>query len=382
MDELPQLPPPAFETLSIHHAEDPRRFEGAIVPPIFQNSLFTFESVEDWGKGYHYTRDDNPTTEIVEKKLAAMEQGEQGRCFASGMAAATSAILSRVKAGEHVVAVRNCYGGVQHILQNHMERLGISATFVPGTELSQFERATLGNTKAFYLESPTSCFFELQDIEEVCAFARSKGIATIIDNTYSTPYFQNPLTMGVDLVLHSASKYLGGHADIIGGVVVGRKDVMEGVRAHGIIFGGMMDPFAAWLMLRGIRTLPIRLERHQQNALKVAEWLEGHPAVERVNYPGLASHPQAALVRKQMRGTSGLLSFLPKTTDEARIAAFMNSLVYFRLGCSWGGFESLAVRVGREEVGPGHAHTTVRLHVGLEGVNDLIADLDRAMRRL
>lgn len=379
------LPPPAFETRVVHHAEDPQRFEGAIIPPIFQNSLFAYPSIEELGAEgrFNYTRDRNPTTDILEQKLAAMECGEQARCFGSGMGAISAAILSCVKGGDHVVAVTNCYGPTAMFLKYLQGKFGLDLTFITGQDSGEFERVTKPNTTLFYLESPSSLFFELQDFETVTAFAKSRGIATIADNSYASPYFQNPLTMGVDMVVHSATKYLGGHSDIVAGVAVGSAERMQGLMAdEAPLIGAILDPFASWLMLRGIRTLHVRLERHFQTALRIAEWLEKQPAVDEVFYPALASHPQAALYRRQMRGASGLVSFRPKTLDPARIGPAMNRLKYYRFGCSWGGFESLALPAHWVDLEGGQRRCTVRLHVGLENAEDLIADLGRMLEAL
>jgi cystathionine beta-lyase/cystathionine gamma-synthase len=376
--------PARFETLCIHAFEDASLFHGAVAPPIYQNSLFAFPSYEDWRSGephYSYTRAQNPTTEVLERKMAVLEGGEAARAFASGMGAIMAAVTSCVKAGGHVVTVENCYG--RALFDRILGRFGVEYTIVPGTEVSQFEEATRPNTMLYYLESPCSMTFRVQDIAEVSGLAKTKGIATIVDNTYCTPYFQNPLSLGAELVMHSASKYLGGHSDVVAGVAVGSEERVKALTAsEGVLMGASLDPFAAWLVVRGLRTLPVRLKQHQRNAGIVARWLEEHPAVEEVYYPGLASHPQVEIIGKQMRGSSGLLSFTLRQTEDARVIEAVNKLRYFRLGCSWGGFESLAVPMRTQEIGPGHSRWMWRLHVGIEHIDDLMSDLDSSLSAL
>jgi cystathionine beta-lyase len=392
---------PGFETLCAHYAEDPARFLGAVVPPIFQNSLFAAPDCETFaapGKGYpatyEYTRVANPTTDILEAKLAALEKTEAARCFASGDAAVTAAILHGVRSGDHVVAVETSYGPTKAILQGYLRKFNVSVSWVLGTDVQQFADALQPNTKLIYLESPSSLVFHLQDLPAVAALAQERGILTVIDNSWASPYFQNPVELGVDLVVHTTTKYLGGHSDVVGGVVIGARTHLDSIKAReGTLLGGILDPFAAWLTLRGLRTLAVRLDRHQQSALRVARYLEAHPRVARVLYPGLESHPQYALARRQMRGNNGLLSFALK--DGTREAAFqvINRLRYFHIAVSWGGYESLAIPIGFPELDdpdvayvagqagtPDNLRWGARLHVGLESVDDLLEDLDQALR--
>lgn len=373
----------------MHAGEDPARFAGAVVPPIFQNSLFASPDVETFlnryaphSAVYDYTRVANPTTDILEAKLAALERTEAARCFGSGMAAVTAAVMHGVKAGDHAIAVDTVYGPTRNLLSAYMARYDVAVTFVPGTDPQQFADAILPNTRLIYLESPSSVVFRLQDLAAVAALARERGITTVADNSWASPYFQNPADFGIDLVLHSATKYLGGHSDIVAGVVLGPKAHLDGLKdQEGCLLGGILDPFAAWLMLRGLRTLPLRMERHQANGLAVARFLEAHPKIARVHYPGLPSHPQYELARRQMRGSSGLLSFELKDGGQAAAFAMVDRLRYFAIGVSWGGFESLAVPFGfpSEERG-GEMRWGARLHVGLETVEDLLEDLDSALK--
>jgi cystathionine beta-lyase len=379
---------PGFETLCAHGGDEPARWLGAPVPPIYQNSLFTAPNVDAFlaragrqPEVYDYSRVANPTTDVLEHKLAALEGAGAARCFASGMAAVSAAILHCVKAGEHLVAVDTIYGPTRKLLTEYLPRYGVSTTFVAGTDPQQFVDALRPNTRLIYLESPSSLVFELQDLQAIAAIARERGILTAIDNSWATPYFQNPLALGIDLVIHSATKYLGGHSDLVAGVVLGSAERMRALcEWEGQLLGGMLDPFAAWLLLRGVRTLPVRLDRHQQSATAIATYLEAHPKVARVYYPGLPSHPQYALGQRQMRGASGLLSFVLKKPGLDPVRQLVDRLRYFGIGVSWGGFESLAIPI--PVPGPHVAEPPwgIRLHIGLESLPDLQGDLESALR--
>lgn len=366
------------EEICVHWGEDPERYLGAVVPPIFQNSLFTAPSVEARTGRYLYTREANPTTDILNAKMAALEKTQAARSFASGMAAISAALLSQLKSGDHVVCVHNVYHPTRRLLQEYLHRFGVETTFVRGTEAAHFEQAIRPNTRVFYLESPTSLNFLLQPLKEVCALAKQHGITTIIDNTWATPLFQRPAEMGVDLVVHSATKYLSGHSDVIAGVVCASEPHIEAIHREMTLLGGIADPFAAWLVLRGLRTLPVRLHQHQQNALEVARWLSEHPAVNRVLYPGLPSHPQHDLACQQMQGFSGLFSFTLKQNRRETAVNVANALQRFHLGVSWGGYESLALPMLIEDY-DGQSRWGLRLHIGLEPPSLLINDLDRAL---
>ncbi len=378
---------PGFETLCQHAGEDPTRYLGAVVPPIYQASLFTspdcdtfVHRAERHPQVYDYTRVANPTTDILQAKIAAIEHCEAARCFASGDAAVAATILHCVGAGDHVVAVDTVYGPTKAILSNYLARFQVSTTFVPGTEVDDFARAIQPNTRLIFLESPSTMVFRLQDIRAVTALAKERNIVTALDNSWCSPYFQNPADMGVDLVIHSATKYLGGHSDLVAGVVAGARTHVDAIASReGSLLGSILDPFAAWLMLRGLRTLALRMERHQSNALAVARFLEQHPRVSRVHYPGLPSHPQYELGRRQMRGTSGLMSFELKDATREDVFRVLDRLRYFRIGVSWGGFESLALPV-RFPAPPSPPECWgARIHVGLETVEDLLEDLDNAL---
>ncbi|MDF2670239.1 MAG: cystathionine gamma-lyase [Paenibacillus sp.] len=369
------------EDICAHLGDDYDRYLGAIVPPIFQNSLFTRKTINH---GYTYTRVSNPTTEIAERKIAALEEGEEARCFSSGMAAISAALTYYLEKDSHVICPRAVYVPTKAFLETYMSKFGCEVTLVSGDSVEEIEQAIRPNTKVIYLESPLSNIFSLQDLSAISALAKANGIATIIDNTWATPLYQNPLKYGIDLVVHSASKYLGGHSDILGGVIVGNKQVMESITNNErSLFGAVMDPHQAWLLIRSLRTLPVRMRQHQENALKVASFLEGHPLISSVYYPGLPSHPQYELGCSQMSGYSGLLSFVPKG-DKQQITKMMKSLRYFEEGPSWGGFESLINSPGlwvNEETSAqaGIPIGLMRISVGLENADSIMEDLDRAL---
>ncbi|HHY23151.1 MAG TPA: aminotransferase class I/II-fold pyridoxal phosphate-dependent enzyme [Clostridiaceae bacterium] len=372
------------EDICTHYGEDSDKYMGAVVPPIFQTTVF---SRKNGNYGYVYTRINNPTTEIVENKIAALEGGEAAKCFSSGMAAITTAILQYTYAGSHVIAPKNIYPPAQVFLQDNLRKFGVEATFVDGTDVSEIEKNIRPNTSLIYLESPVSMIFKLQDLEQISSIAKSHGVVTVIDNTWATPIFQNPLKLGIDIVVHSASKYLGGHSDIIGGALISSKKIVDEITDNGRSFlGGVMDPHQSWLLLRGIRTLPLRMERHYQNAIKVAEFLEKHEKVKRVIYPGLKSHPQYELACRQMTGCSGLMSFVLDYSKE-QIMRFVKKLRLFYECPSWGGYECLINAPGAgisKEVSErtGIPIGLVRISVGLENVETIIKDLDDALKIL
>ncbi len=389
-----------IETMISHYAEERENYEGAVVPPIFQNSLFTFENWEAIDKAFDdrintsiYSRGRNPGVHIVEKKLAALAGGEKSKLFTSGMAAITAAIMHFLNAGDHVIALKNMYGPANNLIHVYLkQKMGIESSFVFGTELSDFENAIQENTKLIYLESPSSAVFSIQDIEKVCKLAHKNGIKTIIDNTWATPIFQQPLKMGVDLEVHSCSKYIGGHSDVVAGLVIGNAADIDSISVNEFeLLGGKIAPIEAWLIMRSLRTLPIRMKAHQEHALEVAEYLENHPKVQQVRYPGLKGFSQYELAKKQMSGYSGLMSFKLVSTNLDQIKLFFNSLELFMIGVSWGGHESLIYAPAisyLKEMSPqqfdalGISLGDMRISVGLENVEDLIADLEQALNKI
>lgn len=366
-----------------HLGDDYTQYLGAVVPPIFENTLFTRK---EKSFGYAYTRIDNPTVRVTEQKIARLEHGTHALIFASGMAAITASLMASLSAGDHVIAVRSIYGPVHAFLTDTLSRYGVSSDFVHGDSVEEFEKAAKPSTKVIYLESPSSNVFKVQDIRAISAFAHSKGIRVIIDNTWATPYFQNPLDLGADVTVHSASKYLGGHSDIIAGALVTKDPELASFgAAERANFGACVDPFKAWLLTRSLRTFPLRMEKHSKNAMAVAKFLSSHPMVERVFYPGLESDRYHELAVSQMSGFSGLMSFVAKAPLPEVMKA-MKSLQYFEEGPSWGGYESLfnspgaapAEALEKADLVPG----MIRISVGLEDADSLCADLDNALNSL
>ncbi len=381
------LPNCGFETLCTHYAEDPAEQQGAAAPPIYQTSTFIYPDAEAFwnrrrgdGPHYDYTRVGNPTTAMLEAKLARLEGGTWAYGFGSGMGAISAALRAVLKAGDHVVAQAHVYGPTQTYLRQ-LARFGIEATFLTTSEAGALLGACRPQTRLIYFESPTSGHFEIVDIRAVVAGARGRGIVTAFDNSWATPYFQRPLELGVDLVTHSATKYLNGHSDVVAGFVVGRDDGELHARVQEEVeyAGATLDPFAAWLMLRGLRTLPMRMEYHQRSALAVARMLAAHGRVAVVNHPGLERHPGHELARRQMRGCSSLFSFALHDQSREATARVLDRLRLFRAGVSWGGHESLAIGGTFFSAPDEPKRWLIRLHVGLESTEDLLADLRQAL---
>jgi cystathionine beta-lyase len=380
------------EQIVTHLGDEYERFHGAVVPPIYQNSLFVFENFEqlteamkDEQSSYLYWRGTNPTVEIVEKKLAALEKGEKCKLFSSGMAAISAAILTFLKADDHVLSISNIYGPTTKFF-TYIEKFGITHTNTLNTDLEAIESLIRPNTKVIYLESPTTMSFKLVDLKAIAALAKQRGIKTIIDNTWATPIFQNPITYGIDIVAHSVSKYLGGHSDLVGGALITSKEIMDHLFYHEYqLLGGVMPPYEAWLLMRGLRTLPIRMKAHQESGLKIASFLEEHAAVKKINYPGLPSSPDYQLGKQQLKGYAGLLSFELKDNRFEVVRAVINHLKQFQIGVSWGGFESLVIspnygynvdQLVKSGMDPG----LIRISVGLEHVDELMEDLEAALK--
>jgi len=369
----------SHETIVTHDLHDQRHY-GAVTHPIYQNSLFTFQTHEELEEALDYevgsmiyTRGNNPTVQALEERLAALEGGERARCFASGMAAIAAAILSTVQAGDHIVCVDGSYGPAKRLMEDYLVKFQIETTFVDGKDMDQIRNAVRPNTRLFYLESPTSFLFELQDLRQCAALAKKVGAKTIIDGTWASPIFQSPLTLGIDLVVHSMTKYISGHSDLIGGVVIGAKQHMDQLfREEFQLIGGILHPQSAALFMRGLRTLPLRMHKLHENGLKVAQYLGTQSFITKINHPGLISHPQHELYRAQMSGCGSLFSFETDISME-HMRSWANMLQYFRKGVSWGGFESLVFMRNQ----PG-GRVVVRLYVGLEEPDDLFNDLKQA----
>lgn len=392
---LERTPGQTMETSVLQDELDPL---GGAAPPLHQTSLFTFESfgqmlatVSGERDGFVYTRGRNPTVGAFEAKVAMLEGAETACAFASGMAAIAAAIVGNTSSGDRIVCVRNVYPDAYRLMTGLLPRLGVRTEFVDGSDSASVVAALQGKdgepaAKILYLESPTTLLFELQDIEVLSSAAKQVGAVTIVDNSWATPLGQRPLRHGADLVVHSASKYLSGHSDVVAGVVAGNREAVERLRRSELmLLGGKLSPFDAWLLLRGLRTLPIRIERHRQSAVRIARYLEGHELVREVRYPGFGER-QAALFERYFAGSSGLLSF--DLAHESLVEPFVDALRLFRIGVSWGGFESLVYPALMSHLagGPDGAarafdvpRSLVRLHVGLEDAADLEWDLAHAL---
>lgn len=383
------MQPTDDQMIALHHGEDPAVQQRAVVPPIYMTSLHVFPMMEtylqaDSEKDLIYGRVGNPTIQVVEEKIAELERGKRALLFSSGMAALTTAILTCCQAGDHIICLHNCYGPtVEFLKEVCIPRLSMQVSFVEANTAA-IEAAIRPETRLMLLESPTSLVFEVIDLEAIAKVAKAHGILTYIDNTYCTPLYQKPLTLGIDIAMHTLSKYLGGHSDLIGGVLACADEDLGRRLSRGREFlGGILGPQEGWLVLRGLRTLSVRLAQHQAIALEVASFLENHPKVARVHYPGLHSHPQHALAMTQQSGSSGLLSFEIKGSTEEALA-ICNRLKVFQIGVSWGGFESLVVmpmtkRTPEQVATCGTTPQLVRIHCGLEGAGVLIADLRQAL---
>lgn len=379
------------ETAAVHGGSEPEHKSGPLATPIFQTSTFSVEDNDEQARVTHsdkfYTRYGNPTHTVAEKTIAELESAEAALLFASGMAAITTSILALVRAGDHIVAQADLYGGTLKFLSQWLPKFGVETSFVETTRADDFERVIRPNTRLMYLESPTNPTLKLVDVRRAVAIAKAHGLTTLMDNTFATPINQRPIESGVDIVLHSATKYMGGHSDLIAGVAAGSEKFMQQIWETRTVLGGTMDPQGAFLLLRGLKTLVVRVERHNQNALRIAQFLEKHPRVKRVNYPFLSSHPQHALAVKQMSGGGGLLSVeIDGTAEEAR--RFTESLRMFALAPSLGGVDSLVtlpVVTSHAMVSPeerkrmGITDQLVRLAIGIENADDLIADLEQAL---
>ena len=375
-----------FETDAIHAGQRPDKAYGAISTPIYQTSTFAFEDV---GKttGYEYSRMGNPTRKVLEDTLAKLEGGRAGFACASGLAA-ESIIIHLLKAGDHVVAVEDIYGGTFRLFQDVMTRFGLEFTFVKMSSRQAIESAIRPNTRMLWLETPSNPLLHIVDLEMAAQVAKKHQLISVMDNTFSSPYFLRPLEFGIDIVMHSTTKYLNGHSDVVGGIIVTSTD--ELTQRIGFLhnaLGAISGPFDSWLVLRGIETLPLRMRQHESNATAVAHFLKSHPAVSRVYYPGLPEHPGHEIARKQMRGFGGMVSFEMRGGLEA-VNHFLRSIKVFTLAESLGGMTSLAghpvtqshasmTKEQRDKIGI--TEGLVRLSVGLENIDDLLDDLKMAL---
>ncbi|EQK41252.1 methionine gamma-lyase [Paraclostridium bifermentans] len=389
-----------FATKAIHggHKKDP--VSGALTTPIYQTSTFVFDSAEQGGRrfaleedGFIYSRLGNPTNAQLEEKMALLENGEACMSTGSGIGAITSALWTALKAGDHIVASKTLYGCTYAMLNHGISRYGVEVTFVDATNLDEVKGAMKENTKVVYLETPANPDLKLVDIEAISKIAHEvEGCMVFVDNTFCTPYLQRPIELGADVVVHSATKYLNGHGDVIAGFVVGKKDFITQVRLFGVkdMTGSVLSPFDAYLILRGMKTLQIRMDRHTKNAIEVAKFLESHPNVETVSYPGLESFPQYELAKKQMDMPGGMIAFEVKGGLEGG-KKLLNSLELCTLAVSLGDCETLIQHPAsmthspytqEERAEAGISEGLIRISVGLEDAEDIIADLKQGLDRL
>ncbi len=375
--------------------EDRELYFNAVAPPIIQTSNFAFDKVDDLRKAfedessaYLYSRGINPTVDILRKKLAALDGAEDCLVFNSGAAAIFASVLANVKAGDNIVSVDKPYTWAQKMFNDILPRFNVTTTYIDGRDIENFERAILPNTSLIYLESPNSWDFALQDLKAVADLAKSESITTICDNSYCSPIYQKPIEFGIDMVLQSATKYIGGHSDTVAGVLSGSKEMIGKIfNSEYMNIGSGIQPFNAWLLIRGLRTLPMRLERITNSTQKVVSFLKQHPKVEQVIFSFDESFPQYELAKQQMKGACGLLSFIIKATDINQIEKFCESLQHILMAVSWGGHESLVIpkcaSIKREEFDAGNKeHRMLRLYVGLEEPDYLIKDLQQALEKI
>jgi cystathionine beta-lyase/cystathionine gamma-synthase len=380
------------ETKAVHGAGDLEKKNGPLSTPIFQTSTFQVtdndEQVRIRDTDHHYTRYGNPTNTVAETTIAELEGMDAALTFASGMGAVTTTIMALLKSGDHVVAQRDIYGGVNKFLSQWLPKLGIETTFVDTNEYEQHARAIRPNTKLLYLESPTNPTLRVVDFKKVAAVAKQHKLLSMLDATFGTPINQHPAEYGIDLVMHSGTKYLAGHSDLICGAVAGRHELIQRIWETRTTLGNCMDPHASWVLLRGLKTLAVRVARHNENALRVAEFLADHAKVRSVHYPFLKSHPQYAVARQQMSGGGGVVSFEVEGTgeDARRVSEAMH---LFTLATSLGGVESLvsipvlsshAMIPAEARAKMGVTEQMIRLSVGIENADDLIADLEQALQ--
>jgi cystathionine beta-lyase/cystathionine gamma-synthase len=375
--------------------EDRENYFNAIAPPIVQTSNFAFKSVDqmrrafaDEMSGYLYSRGLNPTVDILRKKLAALDGAEDCLVFNSGAAAIFAGVLANVKSGDHLISVRSPYSWAQKMFDQVLPRFGVSTTYIDGTDISQFEEALRDNTSFIYLESPNSWNYAIQDLEAVAALARPRGIVTLIDNSYCTPLFQQPTLMGIDLSMQTATKYISGHSDTLGGVLSGSAAMMRKIfDLEYLNIGSGIQPFNAWLLIRGLRTLPSRLERITRATSQVLSFMKDHPKVDRIIFPFDPSFPQFELAKRQMKGACGLFTFTLKNGTVDSITRFCDSLKHILMAVSWGGHESLVIPkcagIPPEDFNPAEpTHQYIRMYVGLEEAEYLVADLEQALGKV
>jgi cystathionine gamma-lyase len=375
-----------FATKAIHAGQEPDPSTGAIMTPIFQTATYVQEGLGEH-KGFEYSRTSNPTRSALEACIAAIEDGKYGLAFASGMAA-ESAILSLLSSGDHIVSCDDLYGGSYRIFERVMRRYNVETSYVPVGNVAGYEQAIRPNTKMIWLETPTNPLLRLVDIRAIAEIAHRHNLLVVVDNTFASPYFQQPLKLGADIVVHSTTKYINGHSDVVGGaLVLNNEEVYEAIKFYQNAAGGVPSPFDSWLTLRGIKTLAVRMRQHEENARAVATFLAEHPRVEKVYYPGLPSHPDYELAKRQMSGFGGMVSFQFRGTY-ADVAQIVRRFKVFSLAESLGGVESLVCHPASMTHGSipkdvresrGLTDTLLRLSVGIEDIEDIIGDLEQVL---
>lgn len=372
-------------------AEDRENYFNAIAPPIMQSSNFAFKTVDEMRSAfadeystYLYSRGRNPTVDILRKKLAALDNAEDCLVFNSGAAAIFAAVLANVKSGDHIVSVNKPYTWAQKMFNEILPRFGVTTSYIDGRDIENFERAILPNTTVIYLETPNSWDYAIQDLKAVSELAKAENIITIVDNSYCTPLYQRPIDLGIDLTLQSATKYIGGHSDTVAGVLCGSSKMIERIfNSEYMNIGSGISPFNAWLLIRGLRTLPMRLERITKTTAEIINYLKQHEKVEEVIFPFDENFPQYQLAKQQMSGACGLLTFIIRANTVEQVEKFCNSLQHILMAVSWGGYESLIIPkcsgipakyfdAERKE------HRMIRLYIGLEDADYLIKDMERA----
>ncbi len=377
-----------FSTKAIHLGQESDRTTGSVTVPIYQTSTYA-QLAPGKHRGYEYSRTGNPTRAALEKNLAALENGRLGLAFASGMAA-ISAIMTLLEKGDHVVACDDVYGGTYRLFNSVLRKFGLEFTFVDASALENVDAAIRSDTKIIWVETPTNPLLKLVDIAGMSKVVKKHQAILVVDNTFMSPYFQRPLELGADIVMHSTTKYIGGHSDLIGGAVItSNKDIYEKLRFIQNAVGAVPSPFDCWLVLRGVKTLALRMERHNTNAQKIADHIESHPKVKKVNYPGLKSHPQHDLAKSQMSGFGGVISFELKGGLRSCMKLLTN-LKIFLLAESLGGVESLIEHPAimthasipeERRIKLGINESLIRMSVGIEDVEDLIEDLDQGLKK-
>ncbi len=374
-----------FSTDAIHAGQKPDLETGAVITPVYLTSTYAQEELRKH-KGYEYGRTHNFTRAALEQNIATLEKGKYGIAFSSGLSAIHS-ILSLVKSGDHIIATDNVYGGTYRLFELIMKDYGLEFSWIDTSNIENIKNAIKSNSKILFIETPTNPMLTLTDLEKVAQIGKENNLITIVDNTFMSPYFQNPLTLGIDIVLHSTTKYINGHSDVIGGIVVtNNNSIHERLRFIQNAVGAVPSPFDCWLTLRATKTLAVRMERHNSNALKIAEYLSSNLKIKKVFYPGLKSHPQHLLAKKQMSGFGGMISF--ELFDFESVKKFLKKVKIFTLAESLGGVESLVchpVSMTHASVPEekrlefGLTENLIRLSVGIEDIEDLIADIEQAL---